>query len=147
QAIADLETAGATITHSRADVTRDEDVARLIEEIQRDRPPLRGVIHAAGVRDDGVIGQQTWGRLSTVFAPKVAGAWNLHAHTRDLPLDFFVLFSSAASVFGSAGQSNYAAANAFLGALARERRRLGLPATSISWGPWAEGGLAAEVSY
>jgi acyl transferase domain-containing protein/acyl carrier protein len=145
-AIGDLEAAGATITHSRADVTNEADVARLIEEIARHRPPLRGVVHAAGVRDDGVVGQQTWERYEPVLAPKVAGAWNLHARTRELPLDFFVLFSSSASVFGSAGQSNYAAANAFLGALAHERRRLGLPATSISWGPWADGGMATEVS-
>jgi acyl transferase domain-containing protein/acyl carrier protein len=145
-AIRELETAGATITCSRADVAIDADVARLMAEIARDRPPLRGIVHAAGVRDDGVAGQQTRERFARVVAPKVAGSWNLHAHTRDLGLDFFVLFSSSASVFGSPGQVNYSAANAFLGALAHERRRLGLPATSVAWGPWADGGMASGVS-
>ena len=144
--IRDLEATGATITHSRADVARGADVAQLVSEIQRDRPPLAGIVHAAGVRDDGVAGQQTLERFAPVLAPKVAGAWNLHTCTRDLPLDFFALFSSSASVFGSPGQANYSAANAFLAALAHERRRLGLPATSIAWGPWAEGGMAADVS-
>ena len=145
-AIRELESIGAVVTTSRADVTSDADVSGLIETIQRERAPLRGVIHAAGLTDDGVVGQQTWERFAPVLAPKVAGAWHLHAHTRGVPLDFFVLFSSTASVFGSPGQSNYGAANAFLGALASERRRQGLPATSIAWGPWADGGMASQVS-
>ena len=97
------------------------------------------MIHAAGVLDDGLIGEQTWERFEKVLAPKVIGAKLLHEFTRSLELDFFVLYSSAASVLGSPGQSNYATANAFLDGLAWQRRSLGLPATSINWGPWTEG--------
>ena len=108
-------------------------------------PPLAGIVHAAGVKDDGALAQQTWARFAAVLAPKVSGAWNLHEQTRDLPLDFFVLFSSAASVLGSGGQTNYSAANAFLDALAHHRRASGLPGLSINWGPWAEGGMATSL--
>ena len=90
-------------------------------------PPLRGVIHAAGVLDDGMLGQQDWSRFAKVMAPKVEGSWNLHMLTRDLPLDFFVVFSSSASLLGSPGQGNYAAANAFMDALAHHRQRRGCP--------------------
>lgn len=142
----ELEAEGATVRAMSADVVSAQDVARVLDAIDRELPPLRGVIHAAGVLDDGVLAQQTRERFDRVLAPKVAGAWNLHAGTRDRPLDFFVLFSSIAGVLGSAGQGNYAAANVFLDALAGERRRLGLPALSIAWGPWAEAGMAAAVS-
>src|SRR5690606_30530681 len=107
-------------------------------------PPLRGVIHSAGVLDDGALLQQSWSRFRTVMAPKVVGSWHLHQLTRHLPLDFFVLFSSGAAVLGSPGQSNHAAANAFMDALAHCRRAQGLPAVSINWGPWAEVGAAAR---
>jgi acyl carrier protein len=87
-----------------------------------------------------------WGRFSAVMAPKVAGSWNLHTATENLELDFFVLFSSAAALLGSPGQGNYAAANAYMDALAHYRRARGLPAVSINWGPWAEVGMAADLS-
>jgi acyl carrier protein len=106
---------------------------------------LRGVFHAAGVLDDGVLLQQNEERFAAVMAPKVRGAWNLHRLTRDEELDFFVLFSSAASVLGSPGQGNYVAANAFLDALAHHRRALGLSALAINWGAWAEVGLATRA--
>jgi len=106
-------------------------------------PPLAGVIHAAGVLRDGLITTQRWAEFESVLAPKVLGAWNLHRLTAGMQLDFFVLFSSAASLIGSPGQGAYAAANAFLDALAWQRRSQGLTATSINWGPWSAG-MAAE---
>jgi hypothetical protein len=106
-------------------------------------PPLRGIFHAAGVLDDGLMLNLDEERFQKVLEPKMLGAWNLHALTQTTPLDFFVLFSSAASLLGSPGQSNYAAANAFLDALAHHRQALNLPALSINWGPWAMVGLAA----
>ncbi len=108
-------------------------------------PALRGIIHAAGVLDDGIISQQNWSRFERVWAPKANGAWNLHVLTQDQPLDFFVLFSSAAALIGSAGQSNYTAANEFLDGLASYRQANGLPATSINWGAWSDVGMAATL--
>jgi polyketide synthase 12/myxalamid-type polyketide synthase MxaB len=139
-----LEQAGAHILVARGDVSSRDDVDRVLLQIAEDLPPLCGVIHSAGVLDDGVLVQQDWARFRTVLAPKVAGAWHLHAATSHLPLDCFVLFSSLASLLGSAGQANHAAANAFLDALAHFRRAQGLPASSINWGAWAETGAAAE---
>jgi len=81
-----------------------------------------------------------------VLGPKVDGGWFLHNHTKDMPLDFFVLFSSASAIIGNLGQSNYAAANSFLDGLARYRRSIGLPALSVNWGPWAEVGMAASTN-
>ena len=97
-------------------------------------PALAGVVHAAGVLDDGTILQQTAERLRGVLAPKVAGAWNLHRLTRNNPLDFFVLFSAGASLLGSKGQSGYAAGNAFMDGLAHLRHALGQSAVAINWG-------------
>jgi NAD(P)-dependent dehydrogenase (short-subunit alcohol dehydrogenase family)/acyl carrier protein len=144
-AIAQLERSGARILALRTDVSQPADVERLIATIGRELAPLRGVIHAAGVLDDGVLLNQTAERFATVMAPKIAGGWNLHQATRDLPLDFFVMFSGAGTLLGSPGQGNYAAANAFLDGLARARCAEGLPAQSIAWGPWSDVGLAARA--
>lgn len=123
------------------------DKARLAEifaEIERDMPPLRGIVHAAGILEDAVLLEMDEASFRRVLSPKVAGAWNLHHLSQDAELDFFVLFSSIASVVGSPGQGNYAAANAFLDSLANYRSAQGLAAMSINWGPWSEAGLAAQ---
>jgi acyl carrier protein len=129
----------------QADVSLEKDVADVLGHIQRELPPLKGIVHAAGVTDDALIIRQDWTRFERVLAPKVAGAWNLHILTHHLPLDFFVLFSAGAGIFGSAGQSSYAAANTFLDTLAYHRRALGLPSLSIDWGAWAEVGMASRL--
>jgi malonyl CoA-acyl carrier protein transacylase len=136
---------GVKINVIQGDVAQSKDVERLLAEIEVSMPSLRGIIHAAGVLDDGVLIQQSWDRFEKVMFPKIAGSWNLHQQTKHLPLDFFVCFSSVASLLGSSGQGNYAAANAFMDALAHHRRGMGLPGLSINWGPWAEGGMAARL--
>ncbi len=144
-AIDALAARGVEVVVATGDVARGEDVDRIFGQIAAGLPSLRGIIHAAGVLDDGMLAQQSWPRFAPVMAPKVAGAWNLHLRSRDLPLDFFVLFSTGGAVLGSAGQGNYAAANAFLDALAHHRRGQGLTALSVNWGPWADVGMAAAL--
>jgi acyl transferase domain-containing protein/acyl carrier protein len=141
----ELRSGGAVVVTVEADVADRDAMARLLTEVASTMPPLRGIVHAAGVLDDALLPQQSMARFEQVFAPKVRGAWNLHQLTARLPLDFFVMFSAAAAELGSPGQGNYAAANAFLDALARVRRATGLPALSIGWGSWAEVGMAAGV--
>ncbi|WP_425484947.1 SDR family NAD(P)-dependent oxidoreductase [Amycolatopsis anabasis] len=128
------------------DVADREAVARLLAEIP-ERHPLTAVVHTAGVLDDGVIESLTADRIDRVLRPKVDGARNLHELTEHLDLAAFVLFSSGATTFGAPGQGNYAAANAYLDALAQRRRRAGLPAVSLAWGLWAErSGLTGDLS-
>jgi myxalamid-type polyketide synthase MxaB len=134
----------AEVLVARADVSRHKEVNRVLAHINDCMPPLRGLVHAAGLLDDGILVQQDCSRFNRVMAPKIAGAWNLHSLTLNSPLDFFVLFSSVAALLGSAGQGNYSAANAFLDCLAHYRRSQGMPGLSINWGPWAEIGLAAK---
>ena len=141
----ELRAAGAEIAVRSVDMTRREQLAQVLSEIEGAMPALAGVIHSAAVLDDGVLTRQSWERFERVLAPKVEGAWNLHELTQGLALDFFVLFSSAASITGSAGQSNYSAANAFLDALAHYRRAQGLPAQCFNWGAWSEVGAAADA--
>ncbi len=141
-----LEQKGVQVQLIQADIAQASDVQTMFERVGRSLPPLRGIIHAAGILDDGVLQGQTWERFDRVMAPKVAGAWNLHLHSLDLPLDFFVCFSSVAALIGSPGQGNYAAANAFMDGLAHYRRSLGLPGLSLNWGPWGGVGMAAELS-
>jgi acyl carrier protein len=129
----------------RADVADEPAMARVFERIGAGMPPLRGIFHAAGVLDDGLMAGQTAARFAAVMAPKVRGSWILHQLSLSLPVEQFVLFSSVASIVGSPGQAGYAAANAFMNRLARFRHALGLPATSLCWGPWADDGLAARA--
>ncbi|HSR96290.1 MAG TPA: SDR family NAD(P)-dependent oxidoreductase [Kofleriaceae bacterium] len=136
---------GTVLRALSVDVTDVEALRHALGEIGSRERPLRGVIHAAGVLDDGVLEHLDWPRFWTVLSPKLEGAWHLHTLTMDRRLDFFCLFSSAASLLGAPGQASYAAANAFLDALAHHRRALGLPATVINWGAWAEVGMARSL--
>jgi NAD(P)-dependent dehydrogenase (short-subunit alcohol dehydrogenase family)/acyl carrier protein len=142
--IADLEAAGASIRVITCDVASEDQVEQLFTRDLAQMLPLRGVFHLAGALDDGALIHQSWARFETVFAPKVLGAWNLHRWTATTPLDCFVLFSSWSSFLGSPGQANHSAANAFLDALAWQRRAAGRPALSINWGAWAEIGAATK---
>jgi NAD(P)-dependent dehydrogenase (short-subunit alcohol dehydrogenase family)/acyl carrier protein len=141
--VTQLRERGATITVRGMDVADAAAVEALIAEFGASLPPLRGVIHAAGHLDNATLLEQDWKRFESVFAAKVAGAWNLHLATRNLALEFFVLFSSAVAIFGNSGQANHAAANAFLDQLAHVRRAQGLQALSMNWGAWGEIGAAA----
>ncbi|WP_426752690.1 type I polyketide synthase [Myxococcus sp. Y35] len=139
-----LTSRGVDVTVMQADVSRQDDVQRLVDGVAERGMLLRGVIHTAGVLEDGVILHQDRERFARVFAPKVQGALNLHRATAGLSLDLFVMYSSAASLVGVAGQANYVAANSVLDALAHHRSQQGLPALSINWGRWAGGGMAAK---
>ncbi len=141
---AELSELGAQVKILACDVSDREQVEQLIAATPSEYP-LSAVVHAAGVLDDGVIDSMTIERIDRVLAPKLDGAWHLHELTADLDLSAFILCSAGAGTLGSPGQSNYAAANAFLDALAAHRRERGLPASSIAWGLWA-GGLAGELS-
>ena len=143
EAILAMEEAGAEVRAWRADVSRLADVEGLLETMHESMPPLRGILHTAGVLDDRTLQEMSEEQLSRPMRPKVLGAWNLHTATRGIPLDFFVMYSSAAGILGSPGQGNYAAANTFLDALAHARAAEGLPAMSIQWGTFSEVGLAA----
>ncbi|MFP1155715.1 SDR family NAD(P)-dependent oxidoreductase, partial [Mycobacterium sherrisii] len=140
-----LTGAGAQVSVVACDVADRVAVAELIAGLPA-RFPLRGVFHAAGVLDDGLIGSLSADRVDAVLRAKVDGAWNLHELTRDRDLSAFVLFSSMAGIVGSPGQGNYAAANSFLDALAAARRAQGLPGLSVAWGLWEQAsGMTAHL--
>ncbi|MGW7008944.1 type I polyketide synthase, partial [Streptomyces sp. NPDC054933] len=141
---AELAAGGVGVTIAACDVADRDALEGLLGSIPAEYP-LTGVVHAAGVLDDGVLDALTPERFEYVWRAKAVSALNLHELTRDLDLSAFVLFSSVSGVWGTAGQGNYAAANAFLDALAEQRRAEGLVAASVAWGPWAEGGMAADA--
>jgi short-subunit dehydrogenase/acyl carrier protein len=145
RAIDEMERQGVSVVAKQADVSDRRQMLQVMDLIQTTMPPLKGIMHAAGVLDDGVLLQQDWSRFQRVMAPKVRGALHLEEMTRGMDLDWMVIFSSVASLWGSPGQGNYAAANAALDAIAHARRQTGLPALAINWGPWSEVGMAARM--
>ncbi|HEX6526881.1 MAG TPA: SDR family NAD(P)-dependent oxidoreductase, partial [Streptosporangiaceae bacterium] len=134
---AELSGLGAHVVIEACDAADPDALGRLLATVPAEHP-VTGIVHAAGVLDDGTIGSLTADQLDAVMLPKADAAWNLHELTKDLNLTSFIMFSSAAGTLGTPGQGNYAAANAFLDALAAHRRAHGLHATSIAWGLWAE---------
>jgi NADPH:quinone reductase-like Zn-dependent oxidoreductase/nucleoside-diphosphate-sugar epimerase len=144
--IRELESLGVTIRVFQADAGARDRMQFVYDQIQNDMPPLRGVVHAAGAIRDAVLLNQRWKDAPEIFDGKVGGAWLLHELTRGLPLEFFILYSAAGVLLGAAGQGLYSAANAELDALAHFRQRLGLPALSVAWGPWADAGMAADLA-
>ncbi|MEM9304764.1 MAG: SDR family NAD(P)-dependent oxidoreductase, partial [Pseudomonadota bacterium] len=143
-AIETLRGKGVRVELLAGDVADESDLRRAIATANA-VAPLRGVVHAAGVLHDGMLGALDREQMEVVLRPKLHGALLLHRLTRALPLDFFVMYSSAASLFGSPGQGAHVAANSALDALAHHRRHLGLPALSVNWGPWSEIGAAADA--
>lgn len=136
---------GCQIDHLTIDVSDKEALHSLFGQFGRTIPHLKGIIHAAGVLDDALIQNQTWSRFEGLFNAKILGSWYLHELSLAHQLDHFILFSSMASVLGTPGQSNYAAANAFLDRLAAYRQEQRLPALSINWGPWSDVGMAKNI--
>ncbi|MCG8416657.1 MAG: LLM class flavin-dependent oxidoreductase [Proteobacteria bacterium] len=143
QRIAELAASGCQIRFERADVSLWQEINAAFSRIVRTMPPIKGIFHLAGVLDDDLIVRQEWQRFVRTRAAKVEGSWHLHRLSADLPLDYFVMFSSAASLVTVPGQASYAAANQFMDALAHYRRQLGVPALTVNWGPWQSIGHAA----
>lgn len=142
--VAALRAAGAEVLVEACDLANAEAVEAVITRIQQGMPPLRGLLHTAMVLDDGLLNKLTPERFDRVLRPKVEGAWNLHRATRDMELDFFVLYSSATTTVGNPGQANYVAANAYLESLARQRRAEGLPGLAVAWGAIGDAGYLAR---
>ncbi|MEU7024035.1 type I polyketide synthase [Streptomyces sp. NPDC046203] len=143
--VAELTGLGARTTVAACDVAERDELAAVLAAIPAEHP-LTGVVHTAGVIDDGLVGSLTSQRLDFVMRPKVDAAWALHELTRDLDLSAFVLYSSAATLLDGAGQANYAAANLFLDALAARRASAGQAVTSLAWGLWAgDGGMGRNL--
>jgi acyl transferase domain-containing protein/NADPH:quinone reductase-like Zn-dependent oxidoreductase/acyl carrier protein/short-subunit dehydrogenase len=143
-ALQEFARAGVTVTPIACDVSDSNALQASLSALDATMPPLRGVVHAAMVIEDSLIRDMSQGQLSRVLAPKVRGALNLHELTRERKLDFFLLYSSATTLFGNPGQAAYVAANMALEALAEERRLLGLPATCVGWGPIGDSGYLAR---
>ena len=144
QKITELEMAGASVVVEKADVSDVELMTGVLHKIEQSNIPLAGVIHLAEISSDGVLENQSWSSFEQVIVSKVKSAWNLHQLTQNQQLDFFILFSSVASLLGSPGQGNHALANGFLDGLAHYRRAMGLPGLSIHWGSVAQVEEVAE---
>lgn len=142
--VEELKKKGAEVKVFKADVSDYKSLKKIFAEISNSEFRLKGIFHAAGVLDDSVLLNQTREKFKKVLTPKVVGTLNLHKLSEKLKLDFFVMYSSVASILGSAGQSNHSAANSFEDSLSNYRRSLGLPSLSINWGVWTGLGSAAE---
>jgi acyl transferase domain-containing protein/NADPH:quinone reductase-like Zn-dependent oxidoreductase/thioesterase domain-containing protein/acyl carrier protein len=144
----ELERRGVRVIALQADVTQLESLQTGVASLPAEFPPIRGIVHAAGVLEDRLLRDMDEKAFQVPLLPKVDGTWNLYllTQTQGLQLDFLLLYSSIASVLGSPAQSNYAAGNAFLDAFAVWSRQKGLPAIVVNWGPWAEGGMAANAA-
>ncbi|MDB5862182.1 MAG: malonyl CoA-acyl carrier protein transacylase, partial [Ramlibacter sp.] len=145
-AAARLRALGAEVQIEACDLSASEDVRRVLSRIPAHRP-LAGVFHAAAVLDDALVKNMNAERYYRTFAPKAVGAWNLHRHTLGAPVDYFMCFSSIASLIGNQGSANYCAANAFTDTLAHYRHSLGLPALTVNWGVIADVGMAADEDF
>lgn len=143
--IKDLQARGVEVVILIADVNDEAAMQAAFSKIHQASVPLKGIVHSVGVLNDSTLLQQNWSRYLDVLEPKIKGAWLLHQLSQQDDVDFFLMYSSVASLLGSAGQSNHAAANAFLDAFAGYRRAQGLPAQSINWCGWSEIGSAAEL--
>lgn len=130
----------------QSDISIEKDAINLFKTLNSNEVSLGGIVHAAGVLKDGIVLQQNWSNFENVMSSKMKGTWNLHTHSQQSNLDFFICFSSMTSVLGGLGQTNYAAANAYIDVFAHYRKDLGLPCLSINWGPWSEGGMASNMS-
>ena len=144
QAVAEFKTRGVSVWAVACDITNPESLGTVIERIRQKMPPLKGVLHAAAVFDDALIGQLDAERMHAVLRPKLLGAWHLHSLTLDIPIDHFVVYSSVTTLIGNPGQANYVAANAGLEGLSELRRGMGLPATCIGWGPIGDVGYLSR---
>src|SRR5690606_16769796 len=144
QSIRALEENGVIVHAAACDVTDAEAVGKLFCAVNKTMPPLKGIVHAAMVIDDGLVRGATADQISRVLAPKILGAAHLDTASRSLDLEFFITFSSATTLFGNPGQANYVAANSWLESQARYRRSLGLPATCVRWGAIEDVGYLAR---
>ncbi|MEE9358244.1 MAG: amino acid adenylation domain-containing protein, partial [Sedimenticolaceae bacterium] len=145
KAIAQIKKAGVHIETKKLDISDFKACNKLLNDFGSKFPALGGLIHAAGVLEDGILMQQDWSQFETVMKPKILGAWNLHQLTTGQALDFFWCFSSISSVLGSPGQGNYAAANAFMDTLMHHRHQSGLSGLSINWGPWDQTSMVSDI--
>lgn len=146
EAVRQLEAKGASVHTISADIGDEKQIEAFVTQYRLEAwPPIRGVVHSAGVTLDRLFVHMDEETFDTVLRPKLNGAWILHRLLADEPLDFFVMFSSATSMLGQFGQANYAAGNSFMDMLAHYRRAQGLPATSINWAGWAEIGMAVQT--
>ena len=137
--INDLNSNGSRIHVIQANVSQYEECSALFQTMKDSGlPPLRGIMHAAGLISDGIVANQTWDKYKFTLEPKAFGAWNLHQLTLRYDMEFFVMFSSLAAIIGVPGQSNHCAGNTYLDCLAHYRISLGLAATTVNWGPWSD---------